>query len=156
MAVIALLAIGFAVYFFYQKRIVNEKNRGLVRLIDETIKYKERFQQLQTVVRRPSSKDQATAPAELKSLSDEGLFQHLCEDIRENQLYLDTQFDRQAVCDRYNLSIAQVGNAFAQGFFMKFRGCAQEADCSFVTNLAYLSIKACSFVLPIVGVGTFN
>jgi len=114
-AVIALLAIGFAVYFFYQKRIVNEKNRGLVRLIDETIKYKERFQQLQTVVRRPSSKDQATAPAELKSLSDEELFQHLCEDIRENQLYLDTQFDRQAVCDRYNLSIAQVGNAFAQG-----------------------------------------
>ena len=114
-AVIALLAIAFAVYFFYQKRIVNEKNRGLVRLIDETIKYKERFQQLQTIVRRPSAKDQPAAPAELKTLSDEELFQHLCEDIRENRLYLDPQFDRQAVCDRYNLSIAQVGSAFAQG-----------------------------------------
>ena len=112
-AVIALLAIAFAVYFFYQKRIVNEKNRGLVRLIDETIKYKERFQQLQTIMRRPSSKEQPAA--ELKTLSDEELFQHLCEDIRENRLYLDPQFDRQAVCDRYNLNIAQVGSAFAQG-----------------------------------------
>ena len=114
-AVIAMLAIAFAVYFFYQKRIVNAKNHGLVRLIDETIKYKERFQQLQTIVRRPSAKDQPAAPAELKTLSDEDLFQHLCEDIRENQLYLDPLFDRQAVCDRYNLSIAQVGSAFAQG-----------------------------------------
>jgi len=114
-AVIALLAIAFAVYFFYQKRIVNEKNRGLVRLIDETIKYKERFQQLQTIVRRPSAKNQTAAPAELKPLSDEELFQHLCEDIRENQLYLDPLFDRQAVCNRYNLNIAQVGSAFAQG-----------------------------------------
>jgi len=112
-AVIALLAIAFAVYFFYQKRIVNEKNRGLVRLIDETIKYKERFQQLQTIVRRPSPKEQPAA--ELKTLSDEELFQHLCEDIRENQLYLDPLFDRQAVCDRYNLNIVQVGSAFAQG-----------------------------------------
>ena len=112
-AVIAILAIAFAVYFFYQKRIVNEKNRGLVRLIDETIKYKERFQQLQTIVRRPSPKEQPAA--ELKTLSDEELFQHLCDDIRENQLYLNPQFDRQAVCDRYNLNIAQVGSAFAQG-----------------------------------------
>ena len=112
-AVIALLAIAFAVYFFYQKRIVNEKNRGLVRLIDETIKYKERFLQLQTVVRRPSPKEQSAA--ELKTLSEEDLFQHLCEDIREKRLYLDPQFDRQAVCDRYNLNIAQVGSAFAQG-----------------------------------------
>ena len=112
-AVIALLAIAFAVYFFYQKRIVNEKNRGLVRLIDETIKYKERFLQLQTIMHRPSSKDQPAV--ELKSLSEEDLFQHLCEDIRENRLYLDPQFDRQAVCDRYNLSTVQVGSAFAQG-----------------------------------------
>ena len=114
-AVIALLAIAFAVYFFYQKRIVNEKNRGLVRLIDETIEYKERFVQLQNVIRRPSAEKPSAAPAELKTLSDEELFQHLCEDIRENRLYLDPQFDRQAVCDRYNLNIAQVGSAFAQG-----------------------------------------
>ena len=114
-AVIALLAIAFAVYFFYQKRIVNEKNRGLVRLIDEAVKYKERFVELQTLVHRPSAEKPSAAHAELKTLSDEELFQHLCGDIRENSLYLDPVFDRQAVCDRYNLSIAQVGSAFAQG-----------------------------------------
>ena len=114
-AVIALLAIAFAVYFFYQKRIVNEKNSGLVRLIDETIEYKERFVQLQNAIRRPSPEKPSAAPAELKTLSDEELFQHLYDDIRENKLYLDPMFDRQAVCYRYNLSIAQVGSAFAQG-----------------------------------------
>ena len=51
----------------------------------------------------------------MKTLSDGELFQHLCDDIRENKLYLDPMFDRQAVCNRYNLSIAQVGSAFAQG-----------------------------------------
>ncbi len=114
-AVIALLAIAFAVFFFYQKRIVNEKNHGLVRLIDETIAYKERFVQLQNAIRRPSPEKPSAAPAELKTLSDKELFQHLCDDIRENKLYLDPMFDRQAVCDRYNLSNAQVGSAFAQG-----------------------------------------
>jgi AraC-like DNA-binding protein len=114
-AALALLAVAFAVYFFYQKRIVNEKNHGLVRLIDETIAYKERFVQLQNAIRRPSPEKSAAAPAELKTLSDGELFQHLCDDIRENKLYLDPMFDRQAVCDRYNLSIAQVGSAFAQG-----------------------------------------
>ena len=114
-AVIALLAVVFAVYFFYQKRIVSEKNHGLVRLIDETIAYKERFVQLQNAIRRPSPEKPAAAPAELKTLSDGELFQHLCDDIRENKLYLDPLFDRQAVCDRYNLSIVQVGSAFAQG-----------------------------------------
>ncbi len=110
-----LIVLVAAVYIFYQKRIVNEKNRGLVRLIDESIEYKERFVQLQNAIRRPSQENPSAAPAELKTLSDGELFQHLCDDIRENKLYLDPLFDRQAVCERYNLSIAQVGSAFAQG-----------------------------------------
>ena len=115
LAIGLLIVLVAAVYIFYQKRIVNEKNHGLVRLIDETIAYKERFVQLQNALRRPSAEKLAAAPAELKTLSDGELFQHLCDDIRENKLYLDPMFDRQAVCDRYNLSTAQVGSAFAQG-----------------------------------------
>ena len=110
-----LIVLVAALYIFYQKRIVNEKNRGLVRLIDEAIEYKERFVQLQNAIRRPSPENPSSAPAELKTLSDGELFLHLCDDIRENKLYLDPMFDRQAVCNRYNLSVAQVGSAFAQG-----------------------------------------
>ena len=114
-----LIVLVAAVYIFYQKRIVNEKNRGLVRLIDETIEYKERFVQLQNAIRRPSpvwgGQNPTAASTDLKTLSDGELFQHLCDDIRENKLYLDPMFDRQAVCNRYNLSIVQVGSAFAQG-----------------------------------------
>ena len=110
-----LMVLVAAVYIFYQKRIVNEKNRGLVRLIDETFAYKEQFVQLQNAIRRPSPENPSATPAELKTLSDGEIFQLLCDDIRENKLYLDPTFDRQAVCNRYNLSIAQVGSAFAQG-----------------------------------------
>ena len=115
LAIGLLIVLVAAVFIFYQKRIVNEKNRGLVRLIDETIEYKERFMQLQNAIRRPSPENPSAAPGELKTLSDGELFQHLCEDIRENKLYLDPMFDRQAICNRYNLGIAQVGSAFAQG-----------------------------------------
>ena len=110
--------LGVIVYTFIvirQKRIVNEKNRGLVSLIDETVKYKERAQKLQTLLHRSSADHSITEPINLKNLSDEELFQHLCDDIRESQLYLDPTFDRQAVCDRYNLTNVQVGRAFAQG-----------------------------------------
>ena len=150
-AVIALLAIAFAVYFFYQKRIVNEKNRSLVRLIDETIAYKERFVQLQNAIRQPSLEKPSAAPAELKTLSDERLFQHLCDDIRENKLYLDPQFDRQAVCDRYNLSIPQVGSAFAQGSDYRsvadfIRDCRLEHACVLLktTDMKVTDVAAAS------------
>ena len=112
------ILLGVIVYTFIvirQKRIVNEKNHGLVNLIDEAVKYKERAQKLQSLLHR-SSADRPTAESiKLKVLPDEELFQHLCDDIRENQLYLDPKFDRQAVCDRYNLTAVQVGRAFAQG-----------------------------------------
>ena len=98
-----------------QKRIVNEKNHCLVNLIDEAVKYKERAQKLQTLLHRSSADHSITEPINFKTLSDEELFQHLYDDIRESQLYLDPKFDRQAVCDRYNLTNVQVGRAFAQG-----------------------------------------
>jgi len=110
-----LIVLVAAVYIFCQKRIVNEKNRSLVRLIDETIEYKERFVQLQNAIRRPSPENPSAPPADLKTLSDAELFLHLCDDIRENKLYLDPMFDRKAVCNRYNLSNAQAGSAFSQG-----------------------------------------
>jgi len=131
-----LFVLLFAFYVFAKNRIINTKNLGLVKLIDETIKYKERYEQLRQVVEAHSadSKTSTSEIVDLKSLSSEALFQYLYADIREKRLYLDPLFDRQAVCDRYQLTAAQVGSAFAQGSDYDsvsdfVRGCRLEYAC---------------------------
>ena len=66
-------------------------------MIDENIKLKSQSQ-----------------PLRVKDEKSSSLFARLSTDIREQQLYLDPLFDRQAVCDRFGLSPVQVGNAFAR------------------------------------------
>ena len=88
-----------AVIVIAKNRIINRKNRALVKLIDENIKLKAQPQPL-------SVKEEG---------NNSSLFTRLSTEIREQQLYLDPSFDRQTVCDRFNLTTVQVGNAFAQG-----------------------------------------
>ena len=113
-----LFVLLFAYYIVSKNRIINMKNHGLVRLIDETIKYKNRKQ---------------------TDVGSEALFARLSRDIREHQLYLDPLFDRQAICDRFHLSASQVGNAFAQGSDYGsvadfIRDCRLEHACSLLKS----------------------
>ncbi|MBR6842426.1 MAG: tetratricopeptide repeat protein [Prevotella sp.] len=90
--------IALAVIVIVKNRIINLKNHALIKLIDEYIKLKSHSQ-----------------PLPVKNGSASSLFTRLSTEIREQQLYLDPLFDRQAVCDRFSLTAVQVGNAFAQG-----------------------------------------
>ena len=62
--VIALLAIGFAIVVYRQKRIVSRKNCALVRQIDEAMKYKElyrlEYEQNAPAVSHPAATDMGT------------------------------------------------------------------------------------------------
>ncbi|MCR4766250.1 MAG: helix-turn-helix transcriptional regulator [Bacteroidaceae bacterium] len=111
-----LFALVFVYYIVKKNKTISMKNHGLVKLIDEGLKYKERNDELQRLMHVQSNNEKETTPAiNLKTLSNEDLFQHLCDEIRANHLYLDPLFDRQAICDRFRLTPAQVGSAFAQG-----------------------------------------
>lgn len=90
--------IAIAAVVIVKNRIINLKNHTLNKLIDENINLITHSQ-----------------PKPVKERSASSLFIRLSTDIREQQLYLDPLFDRQAVCDRFNLTPVQVGNAFAQG-----------------------------------------
>ena len=90
--------IAIAAVVIVKNRIINLKNHTLIKLIDENIKL------------TPHSQ-----PQPVKGGSASSLFTRLSTEIREQQLYLDPLFDRQAVCNRFNLTAVQVGNAFAQG-----------------------------------------
>ena len=84
-AILALLAIAFALYFFRQKRIVTEKNRALVRMINE-----------QTA--------EPSAPLPRREGSEESLFCAIDASIRSERLYANVNLQRQDICDRFNIN----------------------------------------------------
>lgn len=106
--IVALLAVGFAVYYFRQQRIIQKKNRVIVRQIKESL----------TPI--PRSGEFANPPepsgdSNLDTMSTDELSQHIRSVIIRERLYLSTQFDRQAAIDYFHLSKERIGAAFSQG-----------------------------------------
>ena len=88
-AVIAVLAIVFAIYFFRQKRIVSEKNRALVRMINGT-------------------------PPEPVKNDNSDLFYDIDTAIRNEQLYKNVNLQRQDICDRFSISRHTLNDLLAE------------------------------------------
>ena len=88
-AAIAVLAIVFAIYFFRQKRIVSEKNRALVRMINGT-------------------------PPEPVKNDNSDLFNDIDTAIRNEQLYKNVNLQRQDICDRFSISRHTLNDLLAE------------------------------------------
>ena len=88
--VIALLAIAFALYFFRQKRIVTEKNRALVRMINEQAFLGDSTAELST-------------PLPDREGPGESLFNSIDSAIRTERLYANMGLQRQDICDRFGI-----------------------------------------------------
>ena len=100
-AVIALLAIAFAVYFFRQKRIVSEKNRALVRMINE-----QAFP--------GDSTAEPSTPLPSREGSGERLFNSIDTAIRTERLYTNIGLQRQDICDRFDISRHTLNDLLAE------------------------------------------
>ena len=83
-ALIALLAVAFAVYALRKKRIISEKNHALVRMINESM----------------SSGKFATQQEPDQS----EVFAAIDAAIRGERLYTNTHLQRQDICDRFGIS----------------------------------------------------
>jgi len=91
LVVILLAVLAFALYFFYQKRIVTEKNRALVRMINEK-------------QNPPTGKDEK-----------EGiLFHSIDTTIRTERLYANVGLQRQDICDRFAISRHTLNDLLAE------------------------------------------
>jgi AraC-like DNA-binding protein len=96
-ALIALLAIAFAVYFFRQKRIVTEKNRALVRMINK------------------QAEKLFTPLASRRGAGSEALtFSEIDTAIRNERLYADAGLQRQDICDRFGISRHTLNDLLAE------------------------------------------
>ena len=118
-AFIALLAIAFALYFLRQKRIVSEKNRALVRMINgtppalEDEEVEEDEEEVDEIAEEktmptPTPGSETAAPGttlphcEATGAGD-ALFASIDATIRTERLYSDNALQRQDICDRFRL-----------------------------------------------------
>ena len=102
-AVIAMLAIAFAVYFFRQKRIVSEKNRALVRMINGIPPVSDDEQDaIGEGDEEPVVEDSVDDPV-TDNGSDADLFATIDKTIRSERLYSDVGLQRQDICDRFGI-----------------------------------------------------
>ncbi len=116
LGIVLFVTLLLVFYIILNNRVIHMKNRGLVRMIDETKMYKERNEQLlQLMMKQHRDNSQQPPTVDLKALSKEELFQYLNNVIHDEKLYLDPLFDRQSICKRFHINAALVGSAFSQG-----------------------------------------
>ena len=106
--ILVILSVGFIIYLLIQHRAINRKNRLLTEQMMESMKYKKK--ELQTV-----KLETPTDNLNLDSLNDEQLFDYLSNIICNEGLYLNPNFGRQVLIDRFHLTDRRIGAAFAHG-----------------------------------------
>ena len=116
---ISLFALGFAIYYFYQQRLIRRKNRILIEQMKEAMDYKRKWEtdqharqkQEQSTSGKPDTQLAATSP----DVSDAELYQYIRETILHERLYISPQFDRQAAITFFHLSKKRIVAAFSHG-----------------------------------------
>jgi len=107
-AVVALLAIAFAVYFFRQKRIVTEKNRALVRMINGMpIEPEPEEEELEE---QGEDESDDGGPIIVQS----SIFNDIDAAIRSEQLYKNVNLQRQDICNHFGISRHTLNNLLAE------------------------------------------
>ena len=102
-AVIALLAIAFALYFFRQKRIVSEKNHALVRMINGIQPELEDEMDTLEESDEEANADDSVMEAVSEDSSNADLFTTIDTAIRSERLYANVALQRQDICDRFGI-----------------------------------------------------
>ena len=119
-----IAAIAFAIYFFYKRRQTAEKNKALVRMIDEmhSLTPKSLTPSPTGLTPDPSIPSEACPPVAFHNeggvAENEVLFQRFTPLIHDEQLYRDIALDRESVCKRLGIDrfkLNQLLNSFAEG-----------------------------------------
>jgi len=130
--VIVLIAVTtLAAVVLRKNRIIHRKNQALAQQITEARIYKECY--MKQIAESTRSEDEATDP---DKLTDEQLFQYINDIIVRERLFLASNFDRQTIMDRFQLSKERVGAAFSKGSqYAKLTDYTQELRLEYSTLL---------------------
>ena len=113
---LALFAvIALAVIVIVKNRAIHRKNQLLAAQITEAVNYKQMYWDEKQAQKQAQTPKPAAVSDDLKELSDEQLFLHINEVVMKERLFLDPNFGRQAIIDRFQLSKDRVGAVFSKG-----------------------------------------
>ena len=153
LAIFALVALGFIARLLFLRHAIDRKNKVLAEQLAEAVKVK--GEPDDAVQENLSPLTSHLSPQEM---SDKQLFEYLAEAIRSEKLFLDNNFGRDTITNRFNLSDHQVGAAFSKGSpyasITEFtRELRLEYACQLLTERPDMNISAiattCGFGSPI-------
>lgn len=131
--VVLVGVMALAVVISRKNRIISRKNQSLAAQITEAMTYKEKYIQEKLKFEKPASTSDIM---DLDTLSDEQLFQYINDIIVRERLFLNSNFDRQTIMDRFQLSKERVGAAFSKGSqYAKLTDYMQELRLEYSTLL---------------------
>ena len=104
--ILVILSVGFIIRLLIQSHAINRKNRVLTEQMMEAMKYKKKESQ-NIKIQTPKSKP------DIDTLDDKQLFDYLSDVIRSEELFLNSNFGRQVLMDRFHLTDRRIGAAFA-------------------------------------------
>ena len=112
---VLLGVMALAVVIIRKNRIISRKNQVLALQIAEAINYKKMYWDEKWAQTQAQAQSPTADSYDLKVLTDEQLFLHINEVVMHERLFLDPNFGRQAIMDRFQLSKERVGAVFSQG-----------------------------------------
>lgn len=127
-----LIGVLILVFVIIRKnRIISSKNLSLANQINEAMIYREKY--IQEELKNTVSPSDIT---DISTLSEEQLFRYINDIIVRERLFLNKNFDRQTIMDRFNLSKERVGAAFSKGSqYAKLTDYMQELRLEYSTFL---------------------
>ena len=137
--VLVILSVCFIIRLLIQRRAIDRKNRVLTEQIMESVKYKKKESQ-NSKLQTPHSKLQTQ---DVNELDDARLFDYLSNVIRSEELFLNQNFSRQLLMDRFHINERRIGAAFSccEGLPDFIRDLRLEHACQMLTDNPEMSIS---------------
>ena len=134
--IMVLLSIGFIIRLLLQRRAINRKNRVLTEQMMDSMKYKKKESQ---TIKLESPTDNLN----IDTLNDKQLFDYLSNIIRSEELFLNSNFGRQMLMDRFHINERRIGAAFSccEGLPDFIRDLRLEYACQLITDNPKMSIS---------------
>lgn len=117
LAIFALIAIGLIIQLLFLRKSIDRKNKVLAEQLAKAVKVKGDRPKGKGETEDAVSENLTPSTSEPvdPEMSDEELFDHLAEAIRNEKLFLDNNFGRDTLMARFHLNERQVGAAFSKG-----------------------------------------
>lgn len=134
--VLVIISVSFIIRLLIQRHAIKRKNRVLTEQMMESMKYKKEASQ-KSKLQTPISK------LNVEELNDEQLFDYLSNVIRSEELFLNQNFSRQLLMDRFHINERRIGAAFSccEGLPDFIRDLRLEYACQLITDNPEMSIS---------------